>query len=61
MGQHAERSGDRPELRRQAHDERVEADQDQQEHHRDRENERRDLIARHARRPYAHAGEAEDQ
>ncbi len=61
MGQDAERRGDRSELGREAHDKRVEPDEDQREHDRHREDERGDLVARDARRPDSDAGEPEDQ
>ena len=61
MRQHAERRGDRAEAGRQAHDQGIEPDQNQHEHHRDGEDERGDLVAGDARRPDADGGEPRDQ
>ena len=47
-----------PSARRKPDDELVEPDEDEHEHHRHREDERRDLAAREARRPHADARQA---
>jgi len=59
--QHPERAGDRAEAGRQSHEQLIESHEDQQEHHEHRDDERRDLVLAHARRPHADGPQARDE